>query len=436
MSATAEEHLARPDLEPLQQERLGALLAEILPRNRFYARKLAAAGVSPRDLRVPADLARLPFTTKAELLADQEANPPYGQILTYPLTHYSRYHQTSGTTSQPLRWLDTAVSWQWALGCWETIYRIAGVTAQDRLFFPFSFGPFLGFWTAFEAAGRLGCLCLPGGGMTSAARLRFLLENKATVILCTPTYALRLAEVAQQKGIQLAPYTPGYAVRALLVAGEPGGSIPATRARIEQAWSARVFDHAGLTEVGPLAIECTENPAGLHLLEGDYLVEVIKPGSGVPVPPGEVGEMVVTNLGRWGSPVIRYRTGDLVQLDPRPCPCGRGFARVAGGILGRTDDMIQVRGNNVYPSALEAVIRRFGEVAEYRVRVGQANHPALRIEVEPLVQETGADVAQRVSQAIRDELFFRAEVVAVPPGSLPRFELKARRIGHDLQAKD
>ena len=425
---TAADYLARSDLEGLQLDRLRAMLVEIFPRNRFYVRKLAAAGVSAGDIRSLPDLVRLPFTTKSELLEDQQAEPPYGRNLTYPLSQYSRYNQTSGTMGKPLRWLDTAASWDWALGCWETIYRIAGVTARDRLFFPFSFGPFLGFWTAFEAASRLGCLCLPGGGMSSAGRLRFLLDNQGTVVLCTPTYALRLAEVAREHGIPLSSSTPGYSVRALIVAGEPGGSIPATRARIEQAWGARVFDHAGLTEVGPAAIECAENPGGLHLLEGDYLLEVIDPDSGLALRPGEIGEMVLTNLGRWGSPVLRYRTGDSIRVDPYPCPCGRGFVRLAGGILGRTDDMLYVRGNNVYPTALEAVIRKFNEVAEYRVLAGEANElAALRIEIEPSVPEA-ADLAERVGQAIRDELLFRAEVVSVPPGSLPRYELKARRI--------
>jgi phenylacetate-CoA ligase len=268
--------------------------------------------------------------------------------------------------------------------------------------------------------------------LSSAARLRFLLDNEATILLCTPTYALRLAEVAEQQGIKLAPSTPGYAIRALIVAGEPGGSIPATRAHIEQAWSARVFDHSGLTEVGPMAIECPENPAGLHLLEADYLGEVLDPQNGQPVLPGQVGELVVTNLGRWASPLIRYRSGDLVRRAVRPCPCGRSFMRLDGGILGRTDDMIHVRGNNVYPSALEAVIRRFREVREYRVHVDQTNHLAvLRIEVEPILPEMGPDVAGRIDQAIHEELLFRAEVVAVAPGSLPRFEMKARRIHHE-----
>ncbi len=426
MTGAEEGYLDRAQLAALQRDRLTALLAEILPANRFYADKLQAAGVSPRDVRDLPDLARLPYTTKAELLADQAAHPPYGRILTYPRERYRRYSQTSGTQGRPLRWLDTAESWQWMLGCWDAIYDLAGVTAADRLFFPFSFGPFLGFWTAFDAAARRGGLCLPGGGMSSAARLRFLADNEATVVLCTPTYALHLAEVAREQGLDLR----SLGVRAVIVAGEPGGSIPSTRGRIEEAWGARVFDHSGLTEVGPLAVECRESRGGLHLLEAHYVAEVHDPQTGQPVAPGEVGELVVTNLGRYGSPLLRYRTGDLVRPDPRPCPCGRTFLRLDGGILGRTDDMIHLRGNNVYPSALEEVIRRFADVAEYRIEIDATEAlAALRVEVEPF-PAAGEGLAERVGQAIRDVLLFRAEVRAVPPGSLPRFEMKAKRIRH------
>ena len=302
---------------------------------------------------------------------------------------------------------------------------MAGLRPGERVFFPFSFGPFLGFWSAFDAANRMGFLCLAGGGMSSVARLHFLLENEATVVLCTPTYALRLAEVAHEEGLDLRMGQ----VRALIVAGEPGGSIFATRGRIEAAWGARVFDHFGLTEVGPIAMECRENPGGIHVLENECVAEVIDPQTLQPVPPGQPGELVLTNLGRWGSPVIRYRTGDLVRVDPNPCPCGRSFLRLDGGILGRTDDMIHVRGNNVFPAALEAVIRRFPEVAEYRVEVQQSGSlAALRVEVEPVRAEWGLLLAERVDRAIRDELFFRAEVTVASPGSLPRFEMKAKRI--------
>jgi phenylacetate-CoA ligase len=407
-----------------QWQRLRTLLHEILPQNAFYRQKLIAAGVGLDTICSLADLARLPFTTKDELVANQEAHPPYGEILTYPVNRYSRVHQTSGTVGRPLRWLDTPESWNRLLDCWDAMFEIVRLTPDDRLFFPFSFGPFLGFWTAFDAASRRGNLCLPGGGMSSTARLRFLFDHQATVMLCTPTYALRLAEVADQEGIDLADS----AVRMLIVAGEPGGSIVATRRRIETAWGARVFDHNGLTEVGPVGIECPENPAGIHLLETDYLAEVLDPATGAPVVPGQVGELVLTNFVRAGSPVVRYRTGDLVRPTDRPCPCGRSLLRLDGGILGRTDDMIHLRGNNFYPSALEAVIHRFPEVAEYQVEIDQSGPlAALRVDVET-IPEQGRGVAERVGRAIRDELLFRAEVRTVPPGTLPRFEMKARRV--------
>ena len=419
------EFLEQAQLRNLQQDRLRELLDEILPRNSFYAEKFARAGVQKSDIRTFEDLPRLPFTTKAELLADQEASPPYGRVLTYPSERYTRLHQTSGTSGRPLRWLDTPESWGRLLGCWDTIFRWLGITEADRLFFAFSFGPFLGFWTAFEAAARRGCLCLAGGGMSSGARLHMLLENQATVVLCTPTYALHLTGVAREHGIVLGEKT---GVRALIVAGEPGGCVSPTRTRIEHAWQARVFDHSGMTETGPMTIECRENPVGLHLLEADYVAEVIDPESAEPVPAGQMGELVITALHRAGSPLLRYRTGDLVRVDPQPCPCGRTFLRFQGGILGRTDDMIHLRGNNVHLSALEGVIRRFPEVAEYRLEVDQTRALAdLRIKIEPAT-ENASDLAERIGQTIRDEFLFRAEVVLVPMGSLPRFEMKARRI--------
>ncbi|HEY1379609.1 MAG TPA: AMP-binding protein [Gemmataceae bacterium] len=424
--ATADPH----DLATLQADRLRALFAA-LPGDPFYARKFAGISLSPLTtdpLRGYPDspLTALPFTTKAELIADQQTHPPYGTVLTYPLDSYNRLHQTSGTTTgRPLCWLDTPESWQWVLDLWRQKFELMRFRPDDRLFFPFSFGPFLGFWGAFGAASQCGYLTLPGGGMSSAARLRFMLAHSATVVFCTPSYALHLAEVAGVEGIDLAA-SP---VRMLVAAGEPGASIPATRERIEAAWGARLFDHYGLTEVGPTAVECLENPGGMHVMARDYVAEVIDPATGEPVTPGTPGELVVTNLGRVGSPLVRYRTGDIVRLDPEPCPCGRPWPRLAGGVLGRTDDMIHLRGNNLYPAALEAVVRRFPEVAEYRVTIDRTGPlAAVRIELEPAPAATGNHVADRVSRAIRDELFFRADVAEVAPGTLPRFELKAKRI--------
>lgn len=414
--------LQTDDLHLSQLRQLRAMLTAILPGNRFYGRKLA--GVDPASLENLSDFRRLPFTTKAELAADRVENPPYGSNLSYPLTQYTRLHQTSGTSGKPLYWLDTPESWQEQVSIKKTLLKLAGLDSSDRFYFPFSFGPFLGFWLAFEAACRLGCFCMPGGGVSTITRLHQLIEHRATVVFCTPTYALHLAEVAREQGLDL----PASAVRVLVVAGEPGGSIPETRALLEREWGARVIDHAGMTEVGPVSIECQQNPGGLHILETDYLAEIVDTTTSQPVHPGRPGELILTTLSRWGSPLLRYRTGDLVKADPRPCPCGNNLLRLEGGILGRTDDMIHVRGNNLYPSALEAVLRRFAEVAEYRIEVDrQGPQTSVRIEVEPVAGALGPLLANKIGQAIRDQFLFRAEVEAVAPGSLPRFELKAKR---------
>src|SRR5579863_890628 len=299
---------SRQALEQHQSARLALLLNEVLPHNRFWRNKFAAAGVSASEIHSLADLQKLPLTTKAELLADQVAHPPYGSNLTFAVQSYSRLHQTSGTTGTPLRWLDTPQSWDWILQTWGQLFGIMGLRKDDRLLFPFSFGPFLGFWAGFEGANRLGNLCIAAGGMSSQARLNLLRENRATVVCCTPTYALRLAEIAAEQNIDLTQS----GVRAILVAGEPGGNIPATRRRIEAAWGAQVVDHWGMTELGPLAIESLAEPGGLYVVETECIAEIVDPQTEQPVPEGTEGELVITNLGRVGSPLIRYRTGDRV----------------------------------------------------------------------------------------------------------------------------
>jgi phenylacetate-CoA ligase len=313
------------------------------------------------------------------------------------------------------------------LDCWKVVYRAAHVEPGDRVFFPFSFGPFLGFWTGFEAGCQMGLHCIPGGGMSSPVRLAMIEAVDATVVCCTPTYALRLAEVAA--GERRARPLSESSVRVLIVAGEPGGSIPATRERIERSWGARVIDHHGLTEVGPVSFECWEAPGGLHVNEGEYIWEALDPASGRPVPDGSPGELVITNLGRTASPVIRYRTGDIVVRRSDACPCGRTWARLDGGIRARADDMINVRGVNVYPAGIESVVRRFTEVTEFRstvVRSGAMRSLRIEIEVDQDVADTSA-LAARVGSALREALGLTVPVQVVATGTLPRFEMKARR---------
>jgi phenylacetate-CoA ligase len=416
---------SRAEIESHQLELLRGLITELIPGNKFYTRKLEAAGVW-FDVATLADFsARFPLTTKAELVADQQAHAPYGTNLTYPLNCYTRYHQTSGTSGMPLRWLDTNESWAAMTESWAEVFRAAGATAGDRVMFAFSFGPFLGFWLAFAAAEQLGCLCLPGGGLSSVARLRLMRDNQANILCCTPTYVLRLAEVAATERID----TATLGVKTIIVAGEPGGSIPATRAKLESLWpGARVFDHHGMTEVGPVTYECPKQPGVLHVNESAYYAEVIDPNTDQPA---LEGELILTTLTRTGSPLLRYRTGDLVKCEARSakCECGRAALRLPGGIIGRVDDMVIVRGVNIYPAAVEEILRRFPDVAEYQVHVTKSAAMAeLRLEVEP--RDQCADVRglmAEVRQALEAAFHLRIPVEAVPPGALPRFEMKARR---------
>ena len=390
-----------------QWKRLAEKLPELRRDNPFYRAKLSDRA---------SHLGDLPFTTKAELTEDQGAHPPFGTNLTYPIERYVRLHQTSGTTGRPLRFLDTAESWEWWRECWDPIYRAAGVTASDRIFFAFSFGPFVGFWSAFAGAERLGALCLTGGAMTTVERVAAIIATEATVVMCTPTYALRLAEAAREEGIDLARS----ALRVSIHAGEPGASIPATRERIEKELGVESFDHTGATEVGPHGFSCSARD-GVHINESEFIVEVI--GTDGEVRDEGDGELVLTNLGRWCMPVIRYRTGDRVRAVRGVCSCGRTLVKLAGGIAGRVDDMVTVRGVNVFPSAIEAIVRRFDEVGEYRVELARVR------EMDELrcIVEAPAEVAERVGTAIHRELGIRCLVEAVAPGTFPRFEMKAKR---------
>ena len=389
----------------LQLRKLQAGLREVLRNNTFWRSRL-------HDVSGWHDFERLPLTSKTELVADQATHAPFGTNLTYPLESYVRVHQTSGSSGDtPLRWLDTAESWEWWERIWaEHVYRAAGVGPSDRVFFAFSFGPFIGFWSAFGGAQRLGALCISGGAMTSEQRVRNLLDVGATVLLSTPTYALRLADVASEIGVDVS----GASIRTTIHAGEPGASIPATRSAIEAAWSAVAYDHTGMTELGPTGFSCSARD-GVHLVESEFIFEV-----------SPDGELIATNLGRWGMPLIRYRTGDRVVVSREPCPCGSPFLKVVGGIQGRVDDMFTVRGVNLFPSQVEDIVRRYPEVGEFLI---EHRRERRMDEVSLLLESTVAEFSpSRLEADLRQALGVRLACRVVPAGTLPRSELKARRI--------
>ena len=415
----------RKAIEQEQFKRLRRMLKAILPANEFYGRKFARVGLEQIDSLE--QLRKLPFTTKSELVEDQRNHPPFGSDLTFAQERYIRVHQTSGTTGNPMYWLDTEESWNWWAECWKVIFQAAGVSPEDRIYFPFSFGPFIGFWAGWEGARELGALAVSGGGQSTAQRIKAIIDYGATVLVCTPTYALHMASEARKAGIDLAEKSR---IKITIHAGEPGASIPSTKKMIEESWGAKCHDHAGATEVGAFGFECQSQPGAIHVNENEFIVEVIDPNTGESGALGDKGELVITNLGRIGSPVIRYRTGDLVQLRSRPCPCGRPFILFEGGVLGRTDDMIVIRGVNVFPSAIANVMREFPEIEEFRVETyEQQAMRQLKLIIEPSSDQGGSVplLQEKVSSLMRERIGLRPEVELVAPGTLPRFDLKAKR---------
>jgi phenylacetate-CoA ligase len=410
---------SRADLDAFKLDRLRGLLRTILPHNHFYAGRL---GRSAADIASLADITDWPFTTKDQLVAAVSSTGRPAN-LTWPVDRYVRFHQTSGTHGRPLPVFDTAADWEWWMECWRSILDRGGVGPGDRVLVASSFGPYVGFWSGFEGSLRQGAMAIPTGGMPSVARLELARSLAATVLVATPSYALHLAEVARDGKID----TARLSIRLVIVAGEPGGSIPSVRERIAADWGAEVLDHAGASEVGPWGVGDLRG-GGLDVLEPWFHPEFLAVATGAAAGDGEVAELVLTTLGRGGAPVIRYRTGDLVrprrpddaEIAAGACP----WVRLDGGILGRVDDMLVVRGVNIFPGAIDDIVRSFPEVVEYRlVASTRESLDVLSLEIEDRL-----DAPDRVARELRVRLGLRVEVTTVPIGSLPRFEGKGRRL--------
>lgn len=403
----------RDQLKTYQLKRLNQVFEAILPTNRFYQSKLEASNFPITSMD---ELEQLPFTLKEELL-DSENEAGFAANLTFPLDRYCRFHRTSGTQGRPLIVLDTANDWDWWMETWQYVLDSAALKSSDRVVMAFSFGPFIGFWSAFDAAVERGAMIAPTGSLSTIARIELIRSIEATIIFCTPSYALHMAEVAQQNVVDLASSS----VEKIIVAGEPGGSIPSIRQRIESSWNAKVIDHSGASEVGPWGYANDEG-TGVFVNEAEFSAEFISLATGKPAAEGELSELVLTCLGRIGSPVIRYRTGDLVR--PQWNTSGDvNFVLLQGGVLGRTDDMMIIRGVNVFPTSIEKILRSFPEIVEYRLTTfKQESMDQLKIEIEDQLESP-----ERVRAELQTQLGLRVEVECVPTGSLPRFEAKGKR---------
>src|SRR5262252_6863934 len=323
------ERRSRAAMTRWQSLRIREQVRHAAAHSPFYRRKFKAAKVNAAQIRTLDDLRRLPFTTKDELKDNQAAHPPWGDVLAVPLAEVLRVHLTSATTGRPLAFLDTAADWHGFYHSYARSLHAFGVRRSDMVMAAFSYGPWIGYWSGFHAAQDLGCLVYPVGGLSTEQRLDALLTYPITVLGCTPSYALFLAEAAAKKGIDLAKQTK---LRITWHTGEPGASIPATKAKIETAFGVHAYDLPGLTEIAAWGFECDAHSGLTHVHE-DYVYPEVLDEQARPVKPGERGELVFTSLYRKAMPLLRYRTRDIVQVTDRPCPCGRTLLAFEGGVL-------------------------------------------------------------------------------------------------------
>jgi phenylacetate-CoA ligase len=426
------ETLPRASLRTLQHVKLKRLCEWAYAKSAFHRRRWNAAGFHPDQLRSLDDLQRIPLMTRTEWMDAQQEEPPFGSLLTVPRDLAVRYHMTSGTTGRtPLRVLDGTKDWEWISEMWAYGLWGFGLRPRDVVLFAFSYGTFIGFWGAHYACEKIGCLVLSTGSATTESRVRSILDLGVSVVCSTPTYALRMWQVATEMGTDLARDSR---VEKVIVSGEPAGSIPAVKRQLERAWGAKVGDTAGMTEIGSIMMfECSRQPGGTHIIEDHFIEETLEYEGDRAVPYGERGERVVTSLGRGFIPLIRYRTDDLVVKVPHTaCGCGRTGDIYYGGIQGRWDDMKLIRGTNVYPRAVESIVRECAAVDEFQVVLTREN---LLDEVTVLVElKAGREdhwplLSNRLSRDLAEaHEGLRFGVQQAEPNSLPRYELKARRL--------
>jgi phenylacetate-CoA ligase len=423
------ETLPREKLEQLQLKKFQEIFRWAYEHSKFYHQLYSDAGIEPGDIRTFDDIRRVPKIEKAMMRDIQGKEPyPYGDILCVPLNEVTEYHQTSGTTGQPVYEADTWQDWEYGAEAFAYALYAQGYRDCDRLFLPFGYNIFIAFWGAHYAAEKLGCEVIPGGVLNTEARILKMQELRATAMGATPTYVLGMAETARKMGID--PPRDLY-IRKITVAGEPGGSIPATRKRMEEAWGAKVYDQSGSTEIGHWGLECRYQN-GLHVNEAFFLVEIEDIDTGEPISkPGEKGKMVVTTFNRLAQPCIRFDVKDVIQWNPQPCECGRTFRLLDGGILGRADDITKVKGVLLSPTAIEEVVRDIPQLGdEYQVVVtkkGDIDDITLKVEIIP--EHEGKADAIRVTLVdqlrLRTNLGYNIEFHEY--GSLPRSQAKSRR---------
>jgi len=440
------ENIPRSRIREIQSEKLGAAFRYLYEYSPYYKQKFQAAGLKPGDVKSVDDLRKIPVTNKQEWVTDQAGSPPWGTFS--PLSHERWTHEgwmmfsTSGTTTDLPRvfrhTLHDKDIWAWH---GARAYWAMGVRPGDVIMNCFGYGPSVAFWCLHYGMHLLGCPVIPGGGMNTQRRALFIKNFEPTVLACTPSYALYLGRTMEEQG-----YSPeDSAIRLVITAGEPGPCVPATKRRIEALWGAKLHDNFGCTEVAmtPFGYSCAweveqdDRPMNTHLMEDSYIPEIVHPETFEPVKEGEEGILVVSNLFSEAQPILRYVMGDWTAITTEPCPCGRTHARAIGGLRGRSDGMVKIRGIAFFPSTIEDSIRKHPDLGdEFQVeitRVQDMDH--VKITVEPrssIPKDSYHAPRDRLQKELKGALGIDVEVELVPYGSLPRTSAKSQRV-NDLR---
>jgi phenylacetate-CoA ligase len=432
------ETLPREKLVELQLKKFKSIFNWAYEHSKFYHKLYAEAGIEPGDIRTFEDIRKIPKVEKSMMRAIQGKEPyPYGDMLAMPLERVTIYHQTSGTTGQPVYQADSWQDWEWWAEAWACLLYAQGYRDYDRLFLPFGYNIFVAFWGAHYGAEKLGCEVVPGGVLNTEGRILKMQELRATAMAATPTYVLGMADTARRKlGIDPAK---DLRIRRITVAGEAGGSVPATKKRMEEAWGAKVYDHVGATEIGAWSFECRYQ-SGLHINEALFLVEIEDIDSGeIITEPGRRGKMVVTALDRMAQPCIRFDSKDVIELSPDKCECGRTYRLLKGGVIGRADDITKVKGVLLAPTSIEEVVRSMpGLSDEYEVLVtkkGDLDDITLKVELTPGQQNNIETIRAKLIDQLRVRTNLGYNLEFHEYGTLPRYDVKAKRF-KDLRHKE
>jgi phenylacetate-CoA ligase len=417
-------------LRALQLKKFKTIFRWAYHHSLFHRSLYDRVGIGPDDIRRFEDIRHVPKVEKSMMRGIQRKTPfPYGDMLCVPLDEVTEFRQTSGTTGQPVYQADTWQDWEWWAECWSYILWAQGYRPSDRVFLPFGYNIFVAFWAGHYAAEKIGCEVVPGGVLDTQARILKIQELKATAMMATPTYVLGMADTAKRKmGIDPA----GLGIKKITCAGEPGASIPSTKKRMQDAWNARVFDHAGATEIGAWSFECGVQPGGMHVNDAFFLVEIEDIDSGEIIDePGRRGKMIITALDRFAQPCVRFDAKDIIEWDAASCACGRTFRLIKGGVVGRADDITKVKGVLLAPSAVEEVVRSIDGLGdEYEVvvdKLGDMDRIKLKVELITGQEDRLKAIESQLKDRLRLKTNLGYRIEFYDYGRLPRYDVKAKR---------